>query len=317
MIEGLPEGYTARALRPAEDLEGVLAMVGAADLADVGFRDTVRPILEENWRSERFDPALDAVVILAPDGSFAAEGECTGRPGAEVEAYARVHPAHRGRGVGAAFLAWSERRARAHVAAGTKRVLLNAPPSADADPAAASLLLGHGYRRTRVFLHMERSLRDLDPIPASPLGIAVRPAHVPEDLPSMHAAMQEAFAQHFGFAPDPFDAWRAEWMDAPEADPGLFLLAWDGAELAGAALSTNAGSVGWLGDLGVRPAWRGRGVGEALMYATFANLAAHGFSDVRLNVDAGNETGAVRLYERVGMTIRRGWDVYEKPIAGG
>ena len=315
MIEGLPGGYRARGLRPADDLDAVLGLIAAADAVDVGFEDSVRSIIEDNWRSERFDPARDAVVIFAPDGSLAAEGECTGRPGADVEAYARVHPGHRGRGIGVSFLAWSERRAPSHVGAGAKPALLNSVPSEDA--AAEALLSAHGYRRTRIFQHMERSLRDLGPPHAAPDGIAIRPAVVPGDLPAAHAAMQEAFVGHFGFVPDPFDAWRSEWMDAPEADPGLFLLAWDGAELAGAALCMNATPVGWVGDVGVRPAWRGRGIGEALMFATFSNLAARGFAEARLNVDAGNETGAVRLYERVGMTVRRGWHVHEKPLTGG
>jgi hypothetical protein len=35
---------------------------------------------------------------------------------------------------------------------------------------------------------------------------------------------------------------------------------------------------------------------------------------VMLNVDSENTTGAVRLYERVGMRTARAWDVYEKHV---
>jgi mycothiol synthase len=315
VIEGLPEGYTARGLEPAEDIAAILSLTAAADLVDAGFEDSIRSIIEEDWRSPRFDPARDALVVLAADGSVVAEGECSGRPGAEVEAYARVHPVHRGRGIGAHFMDWSERRASDHVAAGAKPILRNSIPAED--PAAASLLRDRGYRRATVFQHLELSLRDLDPLPPVPDGVEIRPARVPEDLTAIHDAMEEAFSAHFGFAPVPFEEWRAEWMDAPEVDPGLFLVAWVGADLAGAALSMNAGPVGWVGDVGVRPAFRGRGIGEALMHATFATLAERGFADARLNVDAGNESGAVRLYERVGMTVRRAWHVYEKPLAEG
>jgi hypothetical protein len=34
-----------------------------------------------------------------------------------------------------------------------------------------------------------------------------------------------------------------------------------------------------------------------------------------LNIDAENSTGAVRLYEWVGMRTVRAWDVYEKRMA--
>jgi hypothetical protein len=39
--------------------------------------------------------------------------------------------------------------------------------------------------------------------------------------------------------------------------------------------------------------------------------------EARLNVDAQNATGATRLYERVGMRVRREWLMYEKPTAPG
>ncbi len=45
-------------------------------------------------------------------------------------------------------------------------------------------------------------------------------------------------------------------------------------------------------------------------------FARRGFSQVMLNVDAGNETGATPLYERVGMRVRRAWDLYEKTLRG-
>ena len=41
-------------------------------------------------------------------------------------------------------------------------------------------------------------------------------------------------------------------------------------------------------------------------------FASRGLSRVRLNVDADNPTGAVALYEQVGMRKVRGWDIYEK-----
>lgn len=37
----------------------------------------------------------------------------------------------------------------------------------------------------------------------------------------------------------------------------------------------------------------------------------------QLNVDSQNETGATDLYRRVGMTVWRGWPVFEKRVAAG
>ena len=50
--------------------------------------------------------------------------------------------------------------------------------------------------------------------------------------------------------------------------------------------------------------------GRALLRAVFAEFARRGVSEVRLKVDAGNPTGAVRLYRRVGMDELRRYAVY-------
>ena len=47
---------------------------------------------------------------------------------------------------------------------------------------------------------------------------------------------------------------------------------------------------------------------------SFAELAARGWTIVKLNVDGENRSGAIRLYEREGMTRGRSWDFYEKRI---
>ena len=75
--------------------------------------------------------------------------------------------------------------------------------------------------------------------------------------------------------------------------------------------------VGWIGDLGVIEAGRGRGVGRALLEHGFASLAARGASRIQLNVDSANATGATRLYEAAGMTVRRSFECYEKHLTPG
>jgi ribosomal protein S18 acetylase RimI-like enzyme len=47
---------------------------------------------------------------------------------------------------------------------------------------------------------------------------------------------------------------------------------------------------------------------------SFAIFAERGLPRVMLNVDFENPTGAMALYEKVGMRAVRGFDVYEKPI---
>jgi ribosomal protein S18 acetylase RimI-like enzyme len=71
---------------------------------------------------------------------------------------------------------------------------------------------------------------------------------------------------------------------------------------------------GWIAELGVLEAHRHQGIGAVLLRQAFAALAARGQPRALLNVDAENATGAVRVYERAGMHVRRRWDVHGKEI---
>jgi ribosomal protein S18 acetylase RimI-like enzyme len=60
--------------------------------------------------------------------------------------------------------------------------------------------------------------------------------------------------------------------------------------------------MGWVSLVGVRPRWRGRGLGHALLTRSLDSLRRRGLSRAGLSVDAANTTGALRLYEQAGMT---------------
>ena len=59
---------------------------------------------------------------------------------------------------------------------------------------------------------------------------------------------------------------------------------------------------------------RRQGVGAALLGDAFGRFWERGEHSVGLGVDAASDTGAFRLYERVGMAPALGWVVYEKEL---
>lgn len=91
-------------------------------------------------------------------------------------------------------------------------------------------------------------------------------------------------------------------LASPRFDPALWFLAWSGGEVAGyagASLEADEDPArGYVSLLGVRPAFRGRGLGEALLRQAFRELAVRGKLGCDLHVDADSPTGATRLYER-------------------
>jgi mycothiol synthase len=71
---------------------------------------------------------------------------------------------------------------------------------------------------------------------------------------------------------------------------------------------------GFVGALGVRKPWRGRGIGMALLRRAFAEYQRRGAPHVSLGVDAQNPTGATRLYERAGMRVMTEDVAFEKSL---
>jgi ribosomal protein S18 acetylase RimI-like enzyme len=180
--------------------------------------------------------------------------------------------------------------------------------------AAAELVRSCGYTPVRSWWHMETDLQaGYEPGPA-PDGIRIEPFRAGPDDEQVYAVIEESFAEHWGFAPTPYNEWRRVHFERESVDPSLWFLAWDGDRLAGAITAGRRLEMGWIGVLGVLKPWRGRGIAAALLQRAFAEMAARGYGRVGLNVDAQNTTGATALYEKVGMSIAKRFDVSEKEI---
>jgi ribosomal protein S18 acetylase RimI-like enzyme len=116
--------------------------------------------------------------------------------------------------------------------------------------------------------------------------------------------MDDAFQEHWEHTKTPFEEMWERHRNNPNFDPTCWFLIRDGDEIA--AVSRNEGNRnggGYIGALGVRRAWRGKGYAKALLYRSFAEFWDRGMTRVTLGVDATNPTGATHLYERVGMRV--------------
>jgi ribosomal protein S18 acetylase RimI-like enzyme len=205
-----------------------------------------------------------------------------------------------------------ERRALELAAPGALiRVVVAAP-----EQELRKLFEGADYAYVRSSFTMRIELDAEPEPPAWPEGVAVRPGAA-EDARALYDLYVDAFADHWDFHAEPFEEWRRWNLEAPGADPSLWLLAEADGTLAGFSLGSPHRSgepdAGWIAILAVRAPWRGRGLGLALLRASFAELFRRGRRIVELGVDAENLTGAVRLYERAGMHVSRRSDTLEKP----
>jgi mycothiol synthase len=178
-----------------------------------------------------------------------------------------------------------------------------------------------GYRVVRHWFHMAIDLGGEPEEPVWPDGVRPREFVRGEDDRAVYDADMEAFADHWDFSPMEYDRWRLWTIERPGFEPGLWVLADAGGEIAGFSINephrSGIPAVGRVAGLGVLRPWRKRGVGLALLRQSFRVLRDAGFTEMRLEVDAASPTGAVRLYERAGMHVIRTHLTYEKERARG
>jgi mycothiol synthase len=171
-----------------------------------------------------------------------------------------------------------------------------------------------GYNAVRAGYRMEIDLADEPAEPEWPAGVSARLLEPGEERRAYDAHM-ESFADSLDFYGFPYEQWRF-WLFGEEDEPAFAILAEQGSEIAGLTICRERRGgeleLGWIHVLGVRPPWRRRGLGRALLLESFRELRLRGKCRVGLGVDAENVSGAVRLYESAGMRIVRRNDVYEK-----
>ncbi len=126
--------------------------------------------------------------------------------------------------------------------------------------------------------------------------LRIRP-YVPEDYRAVVRLWKRS-----GIEVGPSDV-PAEIERARRRDPGLFLVAVQGARRVGVVLGRFDGRLGWIHHLAVDPAHRGRGLGRRLVLELERRLARAGCPKVNLHVLRSN-AAVVPFYERLGYGTR-------------
>ena len=313
----LPDGFHLR-VPVAADAERVAALANAETIAALGFTDTTADELRTAWtRPEETEGPRDAVVEDAT-GAIVGYLSLHVDP-VEHEAFGfLVTMLEPPPGLPAAMLceleeraAWWHRRAGA---SGTVRI-----GTLDAPGVWPDTLEAAGYRQMRRLFLMRRSLADAPEAPVWPDGIVLAPFDRAADARAVHAALADAFRDDFGPPYEPFEQWSHSTLEQPSMEfaDDLVLVARAGGEVAGvlvaAARAAESPDAGYVAELGVRRAFRRRGLGRALLLESFARLRALGRAEVVLHVDAASQTGATSVYRAAGMREERMYANWRRP----
>ncbi len=284
------------------DLDDVARILQASDLAAVGFLDfTPEDVLGDLRRAD-----LEAYGWYDGAGTMQGYGWVVRTAESnQVELDLYVHPDHDD-ALGGRILAALEDRGRALVAevgAGDPWFGTGVYRS---DARTRAWLVAAGYDARTTFTRMRI---DLEPDPArpeeaAPAGVEVRRAVDDADLRTAYEIEEEAFVEHYGHVRGSFETWRRR-LTAPGPDwAQVYLADLDGSPV-GVMVTTRQfepeDDAGYVRTLGVLAAGRGVGVAKALLRHCFAASRLAGRTAVLLHVDVANVTGALRLYESVGM----------------
>lgn len=313
MTATLPTGITIRAPK-MDDAEAVVELINTCAVAEGGEADENVSELLADWKSGEISLETDIWLAIAPDRKIVGYEEARpeeSHPTVMVDGY--VHPDYANQGVGTYLLRLAEERARTLLDDTQPEVTLRAHTNMD-NTGASQLFADAQYIFVRKFWRMEIELEQ-PPEVQYPDGITIRTFAPNQDERIIHSLIEESFAQHWGHTPTSFESWVRKLSQREDYVPSLWFLAFDGDTAVGATLCYDREVLGWVRSLGVLSPWRKRGVGSALLYHVFNVFYQQGQYRVGLGVDAENETGATRLYERLGMSVVEQYDTYEKILA--
>jgi len=318
---------TVRDLTPA-DVPAWNALMAQVALTD----GTGEHYDEGDLEEELANPVLEpGDYVGAFDGNdLVAYVEVLGRQSSEeclkIGTGGATRPDRRGEGIGTLMvgrmLARADEIHRARRPHGPARVMAR---GLSTDTAQESLLAATGLAPERWSFGMRVDLATADLAP-QPLPDGLVLGRYEDALShAMLDAHNDAFRDHWGFT-----AWTgAEWVQwvtgSRSFRPSLCRVVTTADEpdrvvayVQTAEYVANQEATGrreaYVGKVGVRRSHRGRGVATSLLQHCLVAYRDAGFDEASLDVDSGNPTGALGVYERAGFAVDRRWTHFVKVL---
>ncbi len=177
-----------------------------------------------------------------------------------------------------------------------------------------------GYQAVRFAFEMVRPNLENIPELSLPDGVEVREVK-PEHLRQIWEASNEAFRDHWGSIPDPWESFES-FIQGPDFDPSLLRVAWQGDQVVGMVLNfidkdqneKFGRKRGYTENICVRRPWRKQGVARALIALSLKAHKARGMQETALGVDAENISGALQLYKFMGYQVVKRMTIYRKQL---
>jgi mycothiol synthase len=319
-----PEGIDARPIDKG-DVEAWAALVAAKEKADQEGENYSAEDLAEEIEDPHLDLARDTIGLWA-DGRMIGYGKAHASESVvdvdRVRTEGTIDPEWRRRGLGTTLMRWliqraGELHAEKHPDApgevGTGQISTNV--------GADRMLRNLGFKEARYFFDMKRPMDQ--PVPEVAPADGLRMVRFdPSYDEALRVTHNEVFLDHWGSTPRDPESWKVWFTGTRAFRSELSYLVLDGETIAAYVLGyeweadTEATGVRevYVGQVGTRRAYRGRGLARAALAKVLAEAAQAGYERAGLGVDADNPTGALGLYESLGFTVQSKFISYSRPL---
>ena len=302
---------TIRGYHPS-DVETVVGLINSCNAADGwGFRETV-----PNFQLGDCDPAIHLdrhSLVVEADGRAVGYARMFREKGTRLWTLIWLEPSWRGQGIERQLI---ERLWAAAASFDEPAFDVGVRPS---QPSYASAVQELGLAPVRTWWTMRIDLRGELPAPALPPGVALRPFVAGQDEVMLTGMVNDVFSEHWGEGEHTPEAIGAE-LAQPTFTADLLLFAEKDDQVIGYVWSwvepqriATGDACAYIGDLGVRKAHRGQGLGRALLLRALHDVRSRGMGAAELDVDGPN-ADAKHLYESVGFCQKQELRWYRKDL---
>lgn len=300
----LPGPYACRAL-VLGDAEPVTRLIAACETVDFGEPVIELSDVQADWARPSFDLASESIGVTL-HGDLVAVGEVY--KGERAEVY--VLPEHRDRGIGTALLAWTWALAER---SGSSLV---GQTVSDSNDGAVRLFAAHDYRMRWTSWLLEvppgESLPPVDP----PAGFGIREFVTGQDERATYRVIEDAFGEWPDRMPSTYEDWAPGVLGRADFEPWQLLLAVEHGppeRIVGAChLVMSEDGTGWVNQVAVRADRRRRGLAQAMLVRAFDAALERGATRRELATDS--RTGALGLYEHIGMRVRASFTHWAREV---
>lgn len=285
--------------RPADlgDADAIYRLIAANEREWHGRAEVVADQVAANLSRPLIRLERDTLIVNAPNGDVAAWAWLHDGKHAQID----VHPAYRGLGIGTRLLDWAEAGSRD---LGSDWI---AQTVDDADRAGTQLLRSRGYDVLATNWLLERPISSQPA--AAPDGIRLE-GYDATRAHEVYELIEAAFAT---FQPrrKSIEEWTELTVGRSTFLADVSTVAYAGDEVVGAVIALD-GDEGYVEQLAVQADQRNKGIARAMLDRTCAEFLRRGRTTCILWTHSG--TGALAMYERLGMRVRRSTTVYRTQL---